>query len=615
MDLVEQAAALPTTAGVYVFKDKHGEVLYVGKAINLRARVKQYVQGHDERFMVRYLVAAAQTVEAFPLPSEKDALILENELIKQHRPRYNTKLRDDKNFLHLRIDPKSPTPRFTLVRRIKDDGARYFGPYASATNARRTLSFLSRSFPLRTCTDQVLRTRKKPCLLYQMKRCLGPCVDLCTPAEYGEAVQDAMLFLAGKDRELIARLQTRMMMLAEAERFEEATYVRDLMAAVKSSLDPQSVVDVRLGDRDVWSFYREGQRGAVAVLPVRAGHMQQPLVFPFEGEVADDGELLSAMLNTWYDVGDRVPPEILLPVDPPDHQALQDVLSDRRGAASLKGRVTLLVPKRGEKVRVLEIAEQAARARFATTHSAEDRISHALEALAEIAGLEVPPYRIECYDNSNLLGQDPVASQVVFIEGVPARAEYRRYKIKTVVGADDYASMREILTRRLRRASEEGSFPDLIVVDGGRGQLSAAEDVLRELGLEDQPVIGLSKPRTERKRGDLDAVDKIILRGNPEPVILAENHPTLRMLQHIRDEAHRTAIGFHRKTRSKSHLRSALDDLVGVGSARKQALLVHFGSVKALRASNPARIAEVPGFGPALAQRVWDALQKGMAED
>jgi len=609
MDLIEQAAALPTTAGVYMFKDKHGEVLYVGKAINLRSRVKQYVQGHDERFMVRYLVAAAQTVEVFPTPTEKEALILENELIKQHRPRYNTKLRDDKNFLHLRIDPKAKSPRFTLVRRIKDDGARYFGPYASATNARRTITFVSRSFPLRTCTDQVLRTRKKPCLLYQMKRCLGPCVDLCTPAEYDETVQDAMLFLAGKDRELVSRLQARMMALADEERFEEAMRHRDVIAAVKSSLESHSVVDVRLGDRDVWALYREGQRGAVAVLPVRAGHMQQPLVFPFDGEIAEDGELLSAFLNTWYQAGDRVPPEVLVPVDTPDHVALQDVLSERRGT-----KVALAVPKRGEKVRVLEIAEQAAKARFATTHSAEDRAAHALEALAEIAGLEVPPYRIECYDNSNLLGQDAVASQVVFIEGVPARAEYRRYKIKTVIGADDYASMREILTRRLRRASEEGNFPDLIVVDGGRGQLSAAEDVLRELGLEDQPVIGLSKPRTERKRGERDAVDKIILRDNPDPVILAENHPTLRMLQYIRDEAHRTAIGFHRKTRSKSHLKSALDDLPGVGATRRQALLTHFGSVKALRAADVDKIAEIPGFGPALAQRVWDSLRKDVAE-
>jgi len=606
MDLLEQAAALPTTAGVYLFRDKNGDVLYVGKAVNLRARVKQYLQGHDERYMVRYLVAAARSVDTVPTPSEKDALILENQLIKQHQPRFNTKLRDDKNFLHLRIDVKAKWPRFTLTRRIKDDGARYFGPYASATNARRTLAFVSKSFPLRTCTDQVLATRKRPCLLYQMHRCVGPCADLCTGDAYADILQDALLFLAGKNKELVTRLQARMFAAAEAEQFEEATRCRDLLASIKSSLEASSVVDVRLGDRDVWALHREGDRGAVALLPVRGGHMQQPLVFPIEGELVDDGELLSALLNDWY--GDA-PPEVLLPVDPPDHAALQELLSERRGS-----KVTLAVPKRGEKVRVMEIAEQAAKARFETTHSAEERLAHALEQLAEIVGMDVPPHRVECYDNSNLLGQDPVASQVVFLDGKPARAEYRRYKVKTVVGADDFATMREILGRRLRRASEDGNFPDLIVVDGGRGQLSAAEDVLRELGLEDQPLIGLSKPRTERKRGDRDAVDKIILRDNPEPVILPETHPTLRMLQHIRDEAHRTAIGFHRKTRSKSHLTSVLDDLPGLGPTRRKALLTHFGSVKAIRASDPHRIAEVPGFGAALAQRIWEALQKGVAD-
>jgi excinuclease ABC subunit C len=607
MDLEAQAAALPTTAGVYVFRDKAGDVLYVGKAVNLRSRVKQYLQGHDERYMVRYLVAAARSVEAIPVPSEKEALILENQLIKQHQPRFNTKLRDDKNFLHLRIDPKARWPRFTLTRRIRDDGARYFGPYASATNARRTLTFVSKSFPLRTCTDQVLATRKRPCLLHQMHRCIAPCAALCTPAEYDDVLQDALLFLAGKDKELVARIQARMMEAAEAERFEDATRYRDLLTTLRSSLDRQSVVDVRLGDRDVWALYREADRGAVAVLPVRGGHMQQPLVFPFEGELAEDGELLSTLINEWYEAD--VPAEVLLPVEPADRAALQDVLSERRGA-----RVVVAVPKRGEKLRVIEIAEQAAKSRFQTTHSAEERAAHALEQLAEIVGLEIPPYRIECYDNSNLLGQDPVASQVVFIEGKPARAEYRRYKVKTVVGADDFASMREILGRRLRRASEEGNFPDLIVVDGGRGQLNAALAVLADLGLEDQPVIGLSKPRTERKRGDRDAVDKIILPSNPEPIVLPETHPTLRMLQHIRDEAHRTAIGFHRKTRSKSHLKSALDDLPGLGPTRRQALLVHFGSLKAVREADPARIAEVPGFGEALAQRVYEALHRGLAE-
>jgi excinuclease ABC subunit C len=602
MDLQEQAAELPTSAGVYIFRDRRGEVLYVGKAINLRARVRQYIQGHDERFMVRYLVAAAETVEALPVRTEKEALILENQLIKQHQPRFNSKLRDDKNFLHLRIDPKARWPRFTLVRKIRDDHARYFGPYASATNARRTLAFLGRSFPLRTCTDAVLASRKKPCLLYQMHRCIGPCVDLCTPSHYDDVLQDALLFLSGKDKELTRRLQERMFAAADAEQFEEATRLRDVLTTLKSALDHQSVVDVRLGDRDVWALYREGERGAVAMVPIRGGHMAQPFVTPFEGEVAEDGELLSAFVNGWYAA--EIPPEVLLGSEPPDLAALQDVLTERRGA-----KVSVAVPKRGEKVRVLELAEQAAKTRYATTHSADERLTHGLETLAEIVGLEVPPYRIECYDNSNLLGQDPVASQVVFLDGKPARAEYRRYKVKTVVGADDFATMAEILGRRLRRAIEDGNFPDLIVVDGGRGQLNAAEAVLRELGLGDLAMIGLSKPRTERKRGDLDAVDKIILRDNPDPVILDEHHPTLRLLQHIRDQAHETAIGFHRKTRSKSHLKSALDDIDGLGPTRRKALLGHFGSVKGIREATIEAIAEVPGFGDALARRVSAAVR------
>ncbi|MFZ5482521.1 MAG: excinuclease ABC subunit UvrC [Myxococcota bacterium] len=601
MDLFEQAAALPTSAGVYLFKDRAGDVLYVGKAVSLRARVKQYLQGQDERFMVRYLVAASHTVEAVPVHSEKEALILENALIKQHRPRYNTKLRDDKNFLHLRVDPRADWPRFTLVRRIRDDGARYFGPYASATNARRTLAFVHRHFPLRTCTDNVLRSRRRPCLLHQMGRCVAPCVDLCTRGEYDDVLQDALLFLAGKDRELVSRLQARMLDAAEHERFEEAARVRDLLKSVQSSLDRQSVVDVRLADRDVWALYREGDRGVAASLPVRGGHMQEPRLFPFEGEVAESPELLSAFLNSFYE--DAPPPEILVPVELADAPALEEVLGERRGA-----KVRIAVPQRGEKVRVVEIAEEAAKARFFTTNSEEERRARALEGLAEIVGLEVPPWRIECYDNSNLLGEDPVASQVVFVDGRPDRKLYRRYKVRTVVGADDFATMREILGRRLRRAAEEDDFPDLIVVDGGRGQLSAAEDVLRELGLEDQPVIGLSKPRTERRRGERDAVDKIVLRGRIDPVVLPENHPTLRLLQHLRDEAHDTAVGFHRKTRSRTALHSVLDDLPGVGPARRKALLVHFGSVKALKAASVEQIAEVPGFGRQLAERVRAAL-------
>jgi excinuclease ABC subunit C len=313
---------------------------------------------------------------------------------------------------------------------------------------------------------------------------------------------------------------------------------------------------------------------------------------------------LSTFINEFYD-GAEVPPEVLLPVLPADDGALAELLAERRGAV-----VKLAVPVRGDKARILELAEDAAKARFLTTNSEADRIGRALDGLAELVGLDTPPWRIECFDNSNLLGEDPVASQVVFTDGRPDRPEYRRYKVKTVVGADDYATMREILGRRLRRGMEEGTLPDLIVVDGGRGQLSAAEDVLAELGLVDQAIIGLSKPRTERRRGDRDAVDKIVLRGTPEPVILPENHPTLRLLQHLRDEAHRTAIGFHRKTRSRSALQSELQELPGVGPARRQALLKHFGSVRAIREADPDAIAAVPGIGAGIARRVWGALHR-----
>ncbi len=606
MDLGEQADVLPTTAGVYLFRSGAGEVLYVGKAINLRARVRQYLQGHDSRFMVRFLVAQTDRIDTLPVSNEKEALILENSLIKQHQPRYNIRLRDDKNFLHLRIDPKAFWPRYTLVRKPRDDGARYFGPYHSATHARRTLSFVQKSFPLRTCVDVVLRARKRPCLLYQMRRCVAPCVGLCTEGEYAAVIDESVLFLQGRNRDLLRRLEQRMAEAAAREQFEEAARVRDLLRSVDAALQSQAVADVKLGDRDAWGLFREGDRGAIACLPVRGGLAREPRVFPFQGEVGDDESLLSAAVNRWYDEGPDVPPEVLLPVDLPDRAALAELLGERRG-----GRVDLLVPKRGDKTRLLTIARSAAETRFAGAQTEDQRRERALETIAEIVGLDSLPYRMECFDNSNLLGEDAVASQVVFIEGKPARAEYRRYKVKTVVGADDYATMREILGRRLRRAAEEGTFPDLLVVDGGRGQLSAAEDVLRELGLEDQPVIGLAKPRTERKRGDLDAVDKIILRGRSEPILLREDDPALRMLQFIRDEAHRTAIGFHRKTRSKSALVSELDAIAGIGKTRRQALLRHFGSTRALKAATAAQIAEVPGFGASLAEKIREALAGG----
>ncbi len=603
VNLDQQGAELPQRPGVYLFKDADGEVLYVGKAGNLRARVRQYLTGQDERFMVRFLVAAAQDVDVVLTDTEKEALILENTLIKQHRPPYNVKLRDDKNFLHITIDKRRSWPRFELVRSIQADGSATFGPYSSAQRARRTLEFLQRSFPLRTCSDSVLASRSRPCLLHQMGRCVAPCVEgLTDEATYEALVDEAILLLQGKRGELIERLRSRMMVAAEALEFEEAARLRDLASEIEQTLERQKVVDPRLADRDVWGVFQEGDLGAVAVLPMRGGMLMEPWFLDLRGETGELPELMSSWVNAAYS-GGFVPPEILLPSAPRGIEALEEVLGERRG-----GRVHLRLPQRGDKVRLLELAQANARDRFRRKTDAAERKARTLEELARIVGLDLPPVRIECVDNSNIQGEHPVASCVVFVDAAPSKKDYRHYKIKTVVGADDYASMAEVLGRRFRRAADEGVFPDLLVVDGGKGQLGVALEVLRELGFEDQAVIGLAKPRTERRRGEFDAVDKIILPGHPDPVRLPDNSPALNLLRYIRDESHRFAITFHRKLRRKSTLRSKLDGIPGVGASRRKALLTHFGSLKKVTAATAEELAEVPGIGPSVARRIFEEL-------
>ena len=617
--LARRAAALPREPGVYLFMDGRGKVLYVGKAKDLRARVRQYVSGADERYMVRFLVHAAADVEVVVTRTEKEALILENTLIKKHQPRYNTKLVDDSSFLHLRIDPAGTWPRYELVRRIRDTRARHFGPYHSASRARQTLEFLNRRFPLRTCSDRELESRRRPCLLHQMHRCLAPCVGLCSSEEYQSVVQESMLFLEGRSSELLVRLRSRMQAQSEALAFEDAARTRDLVAAIEASIERQHVVDRKLGDRDAWGLCRGEGSAVAALLQVREGLMQEALVFPLQGALGDDGDVLSSLLNTWYGDGERCPAEVLLPVEPADMAALTEVLAERRGRA-----VAVRLPQKGDKLRLVELATENARQALALQSAREDRQAQAMRQLMEICRLPRLPRRIECFDNSNIQGADPVASMVVFTDGRPDRAAYRRYKVKSVEGSDDFATMREILARRYRRAlglDSEGAalpagedgvgvMPDLLVVDGGKGQLGAALAVLADLGLHDLPAIGLSKPRTEHRRGEREATDKIVLPDARDPIRLPHNSPALNLLQALRDESHRTAVGYHRKVRSRRTLQSRLDDLPGVGEARRKALLAHFGSLQAVRAASAEQIAEVPGFGPRLAARVVDALRE-----
>ena len=617
-ELLAQSERLPAEPGVYLFQDRRGNVIYVGKARNLKSRVRQYLQGNDGRAMVPYLVHMAHSVEVMVVHTEKEALILENTLIKKHSPRFNTKLVDDANFLHLRIDPSEKWPRYKLVRGIQPKArVRHFGPFASATRARATLAFLNRRFPLRTCTDRELASRKRPCLLHQMGQCVAPCVGLATTESYREIIDQSLLFLEGRNAELMKRLEAQMFAAAEREAFEDAARLRDLIRAIEASLSRQQVVDPKLGSRDVWGLHRSGDRGMVAILPVRRGLMEEALLLPFADVVVEDGELLSSLLNAWYKEGVEAPPEVLLPLPPADLDALIEVLSERRGAA-----LRLRVPQRGDGVDLVELATNNAKGAFTRRESDEERRERAMQELMRLCRLSTVPRVIECYDNSNIQGSDPVASRVVFTDGLPDRARYRRYKVKTVVGSDDFATMREILGRHLRRGLAEGDLPDLIVVDGGKGQVSAARAIWEELGFIDQyaaathgrvdkPVlglVGLVKPRTEAAKGDREATDKLVLPGVQNPLRLAANSPALNLLQHLRDEAHHTAVQFHRKQRSQRTLTSELDALPGVGPARRTALLEHFGSVRALKTASVEQLAATPGVSTRLAEKLHAAL-------
>ena len=601
--LIKRAAGLPTKPGVYLFKNAKGRVLYVGKAANLRARVRQYVAYQDARTMVPFLVDAAHIIDVVITDTEKEALLLENTLIKKHRPRYNVKLRDDSNFLHLRIDLREKWPHYQMVRHFRDDGAQYFGPYHSASKARSTLEVLQRAFPLRTCTDQVLKSRRRPCLLFQMGRCVAPCVDEVSKEKYQELAVASTHLLSGKKSIALQHLEQRMQDAAEDLNFEKAARLRDLLFGIRASVERQKVVDPKMGNRDIWGMHREGSRGILAILPVREGAMGEPRTNPLQSLVGSDAEVLSSLINAAYPKGTVIPREIVLPALPPDAALLEEILTDRRGK-----KVQLHAPQRGDKIGLVHLATKNARIRWMSDTDAEERHRNAMQALADALQLPEIPRRIECFDNSNWGGTNPVAAMSVFIDGKPDRREYRRYKIKTVVGSDDYASMREIVERRFRRAIKENNAPDLLVVDGGKGQLGVAMAVLEDLGLHDQAVVGIVKPRTEHKKGNRAATDRIVLPHLKDPLKLAPNHPALLIMQYLRDEVHKHAIRYHRKVRSKNQLISVLEGIDGVGPTRRKALLRTLGSAEGVASALPQEIARVPGIGPTLAQHIFETL-------
>ncbi|HJZ84864.1 MAG TPA: excinuclease ABC subunit UvrC [Polyangia bacterium] len=597
---------LPEQPGVYLMKDKRAHVIYIGKAARLRDRVRQYFhKSSDNRDFVPLLAGLVGDIETIVTNNEKEALLLENNLIKQHQPKFNVKLVDDKNFLVLRLDPSAKWPRLEVGRRIKEDGARYFGPYHSATACREALRVVNRHFKLRTCTDHVLNSRKRPCLQYQIKRCDAPCVFPIPVEGYQQQVDDVTLFLQGKDDELLSRLKARMREAAGKLEYEGAAAIRDQLQALEKSLEQQRVVATTFVDQDVVGLHRAGTTVELSVLFIRQGKLLGRRTFSFKNQEFPDAEVVSSFIGLYYDMSGFQPDEVLLPVEIPDAELKADWLREKRGR-----KVEVLVPQRGPRHDLVVLAGKNAQAEYESRRDHQEDAIEALGKLQRRLHLKRLPQRIECYDIANLQGQLSVGSMVVFVDGVPDKSQYRIFKIKTVKGPDDFASLYEVLSRRFRRAKQDDpgwAVPDLVVVDGGKGQLqmalAAAHDVGIPTGVGGIDMVGIAKP-AESAQGE-QKPDRVFIPKIKDPIKLRPNSAELFVLARVRDEAHRFANTLHRKLRRRRALRSALEDVPGIGAKRKRELLRHFGSLKKIKEATIEDLARAPGMTAAAAQSLF----------
>ncbi len=604
MELIQKVAHFPNRPGVYLMRDGSGRVLYVGKAKDLRARVRNYLrEGADGRPRVRFLMARVADIDIMVTDSEKEALILENTLIKRHRPRYNVDLRDDKTYLSLRLDVQNPFPRLTMVRQVKRDGALYFGPYASARDLRETLELIQKIFPLRQCSEREFRQRTRPCLYCQIRGCRAPCCGMVDEASYRRLVEQVVLFLRGRSGELLEGLRRSMEEASARLEFEEAARLRDRVRAIELTLERQKAVTHEPVDRDVVGIAREGGEAQVAVLVVRSGNLIDRRPYYFGDVQGEDPDLAVQFLQQYYREDRIVPREVLVgePVPDGERRLLEEWLGERRGA-----RVRVINPRRGEKAALVRMARDNAAELLAERRRTKVGYDAALAELRERLRLPSPPRRMECYDISNVQGREAVGSLVTFVDGFPRKEGYRRFVVRTVPGADDFAMLFEVLSRRLARRGEPGwELPDLVVVDGGRGQLSVAQRALEEAGVS-VPAVGLAKARARPGSGETveHSPERVFLPGRINPVVLPRNSSGLFLLQRLRDEAHRFAVTHHRRRRARSALSSALEAVPGVGEKRRRALLRHFGSLRRLRGATPGDIAEVPGISAALAEAI-----------
>ena len=600
---VEAIAGFPAAPGVYFMKDATGIILYVGKARNLRSRVRSYFGvSADSRYQVPALMNRVEAIDFIVTDTEKEALILENTLIKEHRPRYNIELRDDKTYFSLRMDLNEEFPRLTVIRKVKSDGARYFGPYASASAAREVLNQLSRVFPLRHYPLETCRRRKRPCLFYQIRQCSAPCHGLISRVEYGALAESTALFLDGRNRAVLDLLRQRMAEAASGERYEEAARFRDLIRAIETTLEKQKMV-LPGGDADIFGYCRQGNMLEVALLYLRGGRINGGRNFTVAWEL-DDAEGLGSLLLEYYHQEVAIPEEVLLPLALEDAPVFTELLSEKKGR-----KVTVHAPRRGVKRDLMLLAVKNAETAAADRRKTDQAAAETLEELRERLRLPALPRLIECFDISLFQGDLAVGSGVVFRDGRSDPKSYRHYRIRTVSGTDDFAMMREVLTRRFRRDGE--NRPDLIVVDGGIGQLNILTAVLRELGIEGIAAVALAKSRVERAaRAEVitRSDERVFLPGRKNPVSLRQNSAPLLLLARIRDEAHRFAVTYHQKLRGRKGLHSSLDDISGIGGQRKKELLRRFGSLKNIREASVEELQEVKGISEELAQSIRERL-------
>ncbi|MBB63845.1 MAG: excinuclease ABC subunit C [Waddliaceae bacterium] len=584
-------SSFPQKPGVYLMKNSRSKVIYVGKAKKLRNRLRQYFQeGGDGRAMIPFLLKELQSIETIVVSSEKEALLLENTLIKQHQPKYNAVLKDDKSYVSLKIS-KHPFPLIQMLRykgKAKADG-QYFGPYTSAYAARQTLELLKRLFPLRTCSDREFASRKRPCILYGMKRCVAPCVGFVTEKEYAAHVQRVVKFLRGQDKELIEELRKEMEKAAEKLEFEQAQSILETIRHLENTLEKQEVYQTNLVDCDVLAVYRQAADMIITQMLYRGGKLTGSKHHSFSGVLEDDAELLQSFLLQQYESMTNPPYEVILPTELEHQELVEEILSLDKAH-----KVRLHVPKKGQKRRFLEMAEENAEAHFMQTKDAEAMKQKNLLDMQERFQLTRFPYRIECFDNSHISGSEAVSCMVVFSDGEKDRSRYRKYKLREAGKADDYAAMREVLLRRYKRAKDEDDLPDLILLDGGKGQLNIALDVLESLNISSVDIIAVAKEKGRHDKGGTR--EQVFLPGRKDPILLPKNSPVLFFLQVIRDEAHRFAVEFHRKRRSKSMVKSSLEDIPGIGPNKRQNLLKHFGSIKQIKAATEEELKEVKGI-------------------